>query len=179
MVDMKLVINDVKTGKSYKKELDLDLGGVKIGDKVAGEQVGLKGYELQFTGGSDDAGFPMRKDIDGPNRKKALMGSGPGVRIKRKGMKLRKTVRGNAIGAKIVQANLKVVKYGAESLEKALGVEKKEELEGQPSLKKNVGEEKAKEKKVEEKPVEKKVEEKPKEAEAKTEEKKVEEKKEA
>jgi len=185
MVDMKLVINDVKTGKSYKKEANVDLAGVKIGDKVDGGKLGLKGYELQFTGGSDSAGFPMRIDIDGPNRKKALLGSGQGVNIKRKGMKLRKTVRGNTIGVKTVQVNLKVVKYGAEGLEKVLGVEKKPEEKPKEAEKK---EEKVVEKPKEEKPKEiekpkeEKGEEKPKEAEKKPEVKeepqKVEEKKE-
>jgi len=166
MVDIKLVINDVKTGKSYKKEANVDLTGVKIGDKVDGGQVGIKGYEFVFTGGSDSAGFPMRRDIDGPNRKKALIGSGQGVNIKRKGMKLRKTIRGNTIGARTMQVNLKIVKYGTEGIEKILGVEKKEE---QPKE-----EAKTEEKKTEAKP--EKNEEQPKVKEKKEEPPKVEEK---
>ncbi|MEK6934411.1 MAG: S6e family ribosomal protein [Nanoarchaeota archaeon] len=131
MVGLKLVINDGKTGRSYPKNLDVDLSGNKIGDKVQGEIFGLKGYELQITGGSDDAGFPMRSDIETVGRKRALLGSGVGVtrkRIVRKGEKIRTTVRGNTIGAHTTQLNLKIIKYGSDSLEKDLGIEKKEEV---------------------------------------------------
>ncbi|MEK6826564.1 MAG: S6e family ribosomal protein [Nanoarchaeota archaeon] len=127
MVDIKLVINDVKTGKSYKKEANVDFVGIRIGEKVNGDHFGFKGYEFELTGGSDIAGFPMRKDIPGGVRKKALIGSGPGVHIRRKGVRLRKTVIGNTFGANCVQANLKVIKYGSEGLEKILGIEKKDE----------------------------------------------------
>ena len=42
-------------------------------------------------------------------------------------MKKRKTIRGNTLGAITTQVNLKVIKYGSDTIEKALGVEKKEE----------------------------------------------------
>ena len=80
MAELKLVINDPKTGKSYAKVSDIDLAGNKIGDKIQGDQLGLKGYELQITGGSDTAGFPMRSDIEASTRKRALLSSGPGLR---------------------------------------------------------------------------------------------------
>lgn len=127
MAELKLVINDTKTGKSYSKTADLDLVDQKLGSNISGDQFGLKGYELQITGGSDTAGFPMRKDIQGKTRKAALLSSGTGIKIKRKGMRKRKTVRGNTVGTLIAQVNLKITKFGSEPLEKALGIEKKEE----------------------------------------------------
>lgn len=155
MPELKFVINDQKTGKSYSKAHQTDLSGMKIGDKVPGSYLGLNDFEFQITGGSDSAGFPMRPDISTPNRKSALLGSGPGVHVKRKGVKLRKTVRGNTIGAGTVQVNLKIIKQGKQPIGKALGIEPKE----QPSLEKNVGEEKKKEEvKTEEKFQEKKEE---------------------
>ena len=79
----------------------------------------MEGYELEIRGGSDFAGFAMRKDVHGPIRKRALLGSGSGVRIRRKGMKRRKTVCGNTITPQIVQVNLYVKTYGKRGLEEA------------------------------------------------------------
>jgi len=127
MAEFKIVINDVKTGKTYQKDLsDESLIGKKIGDKVNGDLIGLNGYELEITGGSDSAGFPMHKSLESSGRKKALLSGAPGVHIKRKGMKARKTIRGNVISDQVVQINMKIVKYGKEKLEKLLGLEPEE-----------------------------------------------------
>jgi len=130
MAEFKFVINDVKTGKTYQKALeDSSLIGKRIGESISGDFLGLDGYELQIRGGSDFAGFPMRKDIEGPIRKKALLGSGVGVKIDRKGMHLRKTVSGNQITAKTAQVNLSVQKYGSKALDEIFG--KKDEAKAQ------------------------------------------------
>ncbi len=122
MAEFKFVINDTKTGKSYQKaQEDESLVGRKIGDKVSGDFLGLDGYELEIRGGSDFAGFPMRKDIEGPIRKKALLGPGVGARIDRAGMKKRKTVSGNTITAKTVQINLTITKPGSQGLDQIFG----------------------------------------------------------
>jgi len=127
MAEQKLVINDVKTGKNYAKTVTDDtLMGKKLRDKISGDLVGLPGYELEITGGSDNAGFPMRADIDTAGRKKALLTSGPGVHIKRKGQRTRKTIVGNTISETTVQINLKITKYGTKKLEDALGLAKEE-----------------------------------------------------
>ena len=87
---------------------------------------GLDNYELEITGGSDDCGFPMKKDIDGILRKKILAFKGIGIKTNdKKGRKIRKTVMGNTISTKTVQINMKVIKQGAKPLEELLG--KKEE----------------------------------------------------
>ena len=125
---MKLVIG-TKTGKSYVLELGEDkaslLVGKKIGDVIPGDVIGLPGYELKLTGGSDDSGFPMRKGIAGTRKVKALLSSPPGFRPKRKGERRRKTVRGETYDTSITQVNCVVVKEGAQPLEEILG--KKEE----------------------------------------------------
>lgn len=133
MVEFKFVINDVKTGKSIQKVLDGSAFiGKRIGEQVSGELVGLEGYELQIAGGSDYAGFPMRQDIQGIQRKKALLTGGAGLKKKRfKGAKIRKTLAGNRIYEKTAQVNLKIVKYGEKPLiEKAAEGEKKDEIQG-------------------------------------------------
>ena len=118
MAEFKFVINDKKTGKSYQKAIeDKSVIGKKIGDKVAGEFLGLDGYELEIRGGTDFAGFPMRGDIDGNIRKKALLGKGVGIHLKRAGMKRRKTVCGNTVSAKTAQVNLLITKEGPKPLD--------------------------------------------------------------
>lgn len=76
MANFKIVVSDPKAKKAYQKELEqgqTGLLGRKIGDKFSGNHIGLAGYELEVTGGSDKEGFPMRRDVDGPGRKKILL----------------------------------------------------------------------------------------------------------
>lgn len=129
MAELKCVIGDVKAGRTYQRAVALDaLTGRKIGETVPGSLFGLSGYELQITGGSDTAGFPMRKDLDGSLRKKIMLKKGDvGVRQKEKGVVIRKTVRGNTINNLTAQVNMKILKYGTKSVEELFGVEKKEE----------------------------------------------------
>ncbi|MBT7297443.1 30S ribosomal protein S6e [archaeon] len=132
MAEFKLNINDPKTGKSYSKtvegtETDV-FKGKKLKDKIPGDSLGLKGYELEISGGSDRQGFPMRWDISGTGRKKPLLVEGVGVRNKGSGIKQRKSIRGNAIDLNIKQINLKIIKAGTTSL-KELGFLTKTESE--------------------------------------------------
>lgn len=127
MPELKLVINDPQTGKSYPKTQHIDLMGRKIGDIIQGKEMGLPGFECEITGGSDTAGFPLRKGLGTSERKSVLLRGGTGLRAKRKGMKLRKTVRGGIIGNLTAQVNLKIITYGKEPLEKLLGIVPKEE----------------------------------------------------
>src|SRR3989344_4217917 len=117
---VKLCVNDIKTGKSYNKELnenELDAFlNKKINDRIEGHFFGFSGYEFKISGGSDNAGFPMRFDIDGVGRKRVLLTRGPGVKINIKGMRKRKIVKGNTINQAINQINLKVLKYGSKSV---------------------------------------------------------------
>ena len=131
MVEFKLVIGDPKTGKSYQREVkDQDAAlflGKKIKDVIKGEAIGLQGYELEITGGSDDCGFPMRYDVTGAARKRILAIKGVGLKKKDKGIRQRKTVCGNKVHEKISQINLKVVKEGKKPLGVAPEPAKEEE----------------------------------------------------
>ena len=101
-----ITINDPKTGKSYKKEADAQMYmNKKIGDVVSGVVLGLKGYDLEITGGSDMSGFPMRKDLVSLGRKRPLVVSGVGAAPKEKGVKQRKSVHGNHVDENIAQLN--------------------------------------------------------------------------
>ena len=125
-MEFKIVINDVKTGKSYQKAVNSEAFlGKKVGDKIEGSSLGLKDFELKITGGSDKAGFPMRKDLVIAGRKKILAKNSTGIKVKEKGIRIRKSVRGSIISDQTAQINLKVEKYGSEILENLFG--KKEE----------------------------------------------------
>ncbi|MBD3304321.1 30S ribosomal protein S6e [Candidatus Woesearchaeota archaeon] len=119
MVGFKVVIG-TKDGKCHQKEISEEdsksLVGRKIGDTIKGELIGLTGYEFAITGGTDHAGFPMRKDIAGTARKRILAVSGVGLKKKARGIRKRKTVCGNTIHPKISQINLKILKEGSEKL---------------------------------------------------------------
>ena len=126
-MEFKFVISDPKTGKSYQKALNSEwFIGKKIGDKVEGNLFGLKNFELIITGGSDKAGFPMRKGVDIVGRKRILSGKGTGVKVTERGLRVRKSVRGSIISDQIAQINLKVEKHGSDKVEDILGIKKEE-----------------------------------------------------
>ncbi len=116
-------------GKGLTKLIEIDekkfrFEGMKIGNTIKGGLVGFPNYEFKITGGSDSSGFPMRRDVHGPVKKRILVSKrGTGYKPKRKGQKRRKTVRGNEITFDMTLINLSVVKYGETELFKA----KKEE----------------------------------------------------
>ena len=127
MAEFKVVISDPKSGKSIQKEVkETDAApfiGLKIGDTVKGDSIGFSGYEFAITGGSDHAGFPMRSDVAGSQRKKILAVSGIGIDNKKKyrkkskkGLRTMDGMRGNTIHEKTAQVNLKVLKLGKEDL---------------------------------------------------------------
>ncbi len=124
-MNVKFVINDPKTGKSYQKEVEQSkieaLFGLKIGDEFDGGIIDLPGYKLKITGGSDKDGFPMKKGVEGTGRKRLLLSGGVGYNPKEKGVKRRKTVRGEMIAEDIAQINCMVVKVGKQSLDELFG----------------------------------------------------------
>jgi small subunit ribosomal protein S6e len=121
MVEHKLVIG-TKSGKCYQRVIkDAETKvflGKRIGESIKGDTFGLSGYEFEITGGSDIAGFPMRRDVPGAVRKKILAIQGVGIKKGRHGERQRKTVFGNTISIQISQINLKVTKEGKEPFEK-------------------------------------------------------------
>ena len=131
MVELRICVGDVKKAKTYQKvlnEKETDvLKGLKIGDKVKGDHIGLSGYELEITGGSNDSGFPMRKGIESSGRVKIYASGGVGIRKSKKGMISRKSVAGAVVDAKTTQLNLKVLTYGKKSVAECFGLEEKKE----------------------------------------------------
>ena len=163
------IVVSTREGKSYQIEKDVPTFiGMKIGQTFDGSLIGLNGYTLKITGGSDKEGFPMRRDLQGTHRKKILTIGGVGYKQKNKGVKRRKSVRGNRISEEVVQVNVKIEEQdkGAKKIEELLGVEKKPEDKEAP---KSEGEKSKEKPKEEPKPEEKPKEEEPKKEEKPTE----------
>lgn len=128
---MRIVIAEPETGKTYQKDLEKEKEaifiGKKIGDKIEGDELGISGYTLELTGGSDDSGFPMRGDISGGRKLQVLVAQGPGYHPAEKGIQKRKTIRGNTYTDEIAQVNTKVVKAGTTKLEELFPKKEKSE----------------------------------------------------
>jgi len=133
MVEFKVVVNDIKNGKSHQVQVSghhaNSLIGKKIGDEVDGIFISLPGYKLQVTGGTDKNGFAMRKDFPGIGRRRLLLSKSLGFKSKENGLRKKKSVRGNTINQDVVQINVKVTKYSSKPIEKLINVEKKDEEE--------------------------------------------------
>ena len=156
---MKVVVADPKEGKCYQTERDevksKALYGLRIGSELDGSLVGLNGYKLIITGGTDKDGFPMRPDVHGAERKSVVISGGSGFKKKKgKGQRKKKTVRGNILSEAIAQVNIKVGEYGSKKMSEIFG--KTEEKEEKPEEKKVEGKkvEKKEEIKEEKKPEE-------------------------
>ena len=141
----KIVISEPKSRKAWQIEKEApSLIGKKIGEKFDGSTIGLSGFTLQITGGSDKDGFPMRQDLEGVLRKKALLTKGVGfsgtkkirkVKYKVNGMRKRKYIRGNTISDSIIQINCKVLE-GEGDIPLILGIQPKEKKEAPKEEKK-------------------------------------------
>lgn len=113
MVEFKVNISDPKTGKTravtIKDEKAKALIGLKIGDIFDGILVGKRGVKLKITGGSDRSGFPMIPGISGGIKKSIILSKGIGFKPKKKGLRKRKTIRGNTITEDTVLINAVIV----------------------------------------------------------------------
>lgn len=113
-------INVSHKGKTAKFEVDNEeLIGILIGEKIDGKLISeeLTNYSLLLTGTSDKAGFPGMNEIKGPALKRIILTRGKGMRSTIKGLRKRKTIRGNEISVDTVQLNFKVEKEGSKKFE--------------------------------------------------------------
>ncbi|MDY0293116.1 MAG: 30S ribosomal protein S6e [Candidatus Methanomethylophilaceae archaeon] len=127
MVEFKAIVNDVKTGRSYNVAVSghhaNSLIGKNIGEIVDGIFVGLPGYKLKITGGSDGNGTPMRGDLPGNKRRKLLLSESTGFHPVYDGERKRVAIRGSTISASIVQVNMAIAEYGPKSVEESFAPE--------------------------------------------------------
>ncbi len=121
-----------KSGKTYKLEVEAEeIIGKSLHDKVSGKEIlpDLEGYEFEIAGTSDKAGFTAMENVEGIGLKRVLLTYGKAMHRrprkegkkkvsnpKPKGLRMRKTVRGQVISPEIIQINLKILKEGAKKL---------------------------------------------------------------
>ncbi|MDP2925818.1 MAG: S6e family ribosomal protein [Nanoarchaeota archaeon] len=120
---MAFKINVSHKDKTYKIESENeDLLGKKIGEELDGNEISpdLDGYKLEITGTSDISGIPGFKGLEGSIYHRELLTFGPGMKDKRKGLRLKKTLRGEEISVKTIQINTKVIKEGEKKFDELL-----------------------------------------------------------
>jgi small subunit ribosomal protein S6e len=113
MADFTVVVADPADGSTYQRDVDgQDANrflGRDIGEEVDAGAVGLDGYTLQITGGSDETGRPMRENVPGSKIKQLLLDGGVGFKPSREGERKRITVRGRQVSDETAQVNAKVI----------------------------------------------------------------------
>ncbi len=116
MAEFTVAVSDPETGLTHQVDVaDQDANrfiGREIGEEVEGSAVGLDGYTLSITGGSDDAGRPMRKDVKGASLKAVLLTGGTGFEPEKDGERKRVTVRGREVSDSTRQINAKISEQG-------------------------------------------------------------------
>lgn len=127
MAEFTVAVADSEDGQTYQIDVEgQDANrfiGKSIGEAVDGSAVGLDGYTLEITGGSDDAGRPMRADLRGPDLNAILTDGGVGFHPNRDGERKRISVRGREVSDATAQVNAAIVGRGDESVDELLGGE--------------------------------------------------------
>ena len=122
MAEFQVVVGDPDTGNSYQftvegKEANR-LIGKEIGDEVEGKLIGLDGYTLLLTGGSDIIGRQLNKEIKGSAPRKILITDKSGHKNSLlSGERKRIIVRGREISEQTSQINTVVSSKGKISIE--------------------------------------------------------------
>ncbi|PSP60975.1 30S ribosomal protein S6e [Halobacteriales archaeon QH_8_64_26] len=133
MAEFQVAVADPDDGTTYQFDVEgQDANrflGREIGAEVEGGSVGLSGYTLEVTGGSDDAGRPMREDVAGPDLKALLLDGGTGFNPSKEGERRRITVRGREVSDATSQVNARITGRGGESIEDLLGGDDEDETE--------------------------------------------------
>lgn len=122
MAKFQLIVSDPKSRTSRATSLEgpraQALVGRSIGDEIDGKLLGIGNVKLRITGGTDKDGIPMRFDIQGGAKKRAVLASGVGYHPKNRGERMRKLVRGRTVTEDTLQLNTSVVSGEMEKLEK-------------------------------------------------------------
>lgn len=127
MVEFKVNVGDPDSGKTFPVTVEGQHANVlvrkRIGDEVDGMFLGLPGYKVEITGGTDRDGFPMRPEFQQAGRKKVLVSRSIGFKPKDKGVRKKKAFRGNEISPEITQINCRITQRGPKPVAQLLGAE--------------------------------------------------------
>ncbi len=126
MASFTVVVGDPDSGSSYQldaEEQDANrFIGRSIGEEVDGSAVGLDGYTIEITGGSDEAGRPLSPAVAGRNLKEVLMKERQtGYHPSRDGERRRITVRGREVSDAVAQINASIVDRGSADVDELIG----------------------------------------------------------
>jgi small subunit ribosomal protein S6e len=125
MAEFTVAVSDPEDGTTYQIDVsDQDANrfiGKEIDEEVDGSAVGLDGYTLTITGGSDDAGRPMRDDVRGTELKNIMLEGGTGYNPTREGERKRVTVRGREVSDSTRQINAAIADRGGTPVADLLG----------------------------------------------------------
>ncbi|HZY48015.1 MAG TPA: 30S ribosomal protein S6e, partial [Candidatus Bathyarchaeia archaeon] len=109
MAKFQLIVSDPvnKTSKAATIEgaKAQALVGKSIGDEIDGKLLGIGNMKVKITGGTDKDGIPMRLDIQGGAKKRAILSGGVGFKPKDSGERRRKLVRGRTVSEDTLQVN--------------------------------------------------------------------------
>lgn len=121
MVEFKVVLSDQKSGRAYNVDVSGGAAnaiiGRRIGEELDAGILGLPGYRMEITGGSDRNGTPAKRNLPLAGRRRILLSGGAGFSPVMEGQRKRKAIRGNEITADFVQINARVTDYGDKSLD--------------------------------------------------------------
>lgn len=116
MAELQVAVADPETGDTHQRTVEGQdanrFSGREIGDEVDGGAVGLDGFTVEITGGSDETGRPMRADVPGTDLTELLLTGGVGYEPQRDGERRRVTVRGREVSDETAQINVQVVDGG-------------------------------------------------------------------
>ncbi len=113
MAKFQLIVSDPKSKTSKAASLEgtkaQALVGKSIGEEIDGKLLGVGNVKLRITGGTDKDGVPMRFDIQGAARKRAILSGGVGYKPSDSGERQRKLLRGRVISEETLQVNSVIV----------------------------------------------------------------------
>jgi len=103
--------DDNKLRSFYDKRISQEVSGDTLGDD-------FKGYIFKISGGNDKQGFAMKQGVLTQQRVKLLLADGHSCyRIRKRGERKRKSVRGCIVSSELSVLNLVVVKKGDAEIE--------------------------------------------------------------
>jgi small subunit ribosomal protein S6e len=113
LAKFQLIVSDPKTKTSKAASLEgtkaQALVGKSIGEEIDGKLLGVGNVKLRITGGTDKDGVPMRFDIQGAARKRAILSGGVGFKPGDNGERRRKLLRGRVVSDETLQINSVIV----------------------------------------------------------------------
>lgn len=113
MAKFQLIVSDPVSKTSKATSLEgtkaQALVGKSIGEEIDGKLLGLGNVKLRITGGTDKDGVPMRFDIQGAARKRAMLSGGVGYKPETDGERQRRLVRGRTVSEETLQVNSVIV----------------------------------------------------------------------